>query len=132
MIRVRLDVPDGAGSLAVAGEAHHYLFRVLRLRAGDAVEVFDGKGRAFPATVEAIAAESARLSLGAPRALPLLRPIAVVQGLPKGDKLEWVIQKATELGASSIHPAACARSVTRVSASRAGAKLTRWRKIAEE
>src|SRR6185503_12748343 len=107
-------------------DPHHYLFRVLRLRPGDALEVFDGRGNAFDAKVEAVGA----LSLGPARAVPAPRRIAVVQGLPKADKLEWVLQKATELGATSFHPAECARSVAK--AARADAKVARWKKIAEE
>ncbi|MEW5740522.1 MAG: 16S rRNA (uracil(1498)-N(3))-methyltransferase [Myxococcota bacterium] len=129
----RLLVPGAAeGTLTVDGPRFHYLARVLRLTAGDALEVFDGTGRAFDARVTAVAEASASLALGPSRAAPLPRALTVVQGLPKGDKLEWVLQKGTELGVSAFVPAACARSVVKLDAKAAASRVERWRRIVEE
>jgi 16S rRNA (uracil1498-N3)-methyltransferase len=58
--------------------------------------------------------------------------VTVAQGLPKGDKWEWVLQKATELGASALIPFSSARSVVKIDAKKAAKKQTRWMKIAKE
>ncbi len=139
MIRVLLPVPEAASNerfrldAATHAERHHYLVHVLRVREGQAVEVFDGRGHAWPARVESATAERVELSLGAPRAESMAgRRVTIVQGLPKGDKLEWVIEKAVELGAHAVLPVECARSVVKLDAQRAAKRVERWRKIAEE
>lgn len=134
MIRVLLEIPAEAPSeLTVSGERFHYLAHVLRLGAGDAIEVFDGHGRAFAAKVERVESESLIVSLGAERRDVLeQRRITVVQGLPKGDKLEWIIEKATELGAAALVPVASEHAVVKLDEARAEKKRQRWQKIAEE
>ena len=129
----RLLVPGAAaGDVTVDGPRFHYLSRVLRLAAGDALEVFDGQGHAFDAKLLDVGETSARLSLGPSRVAPSARAITVVQGLPKGDKLELVLQKGTELGVAAFAPAACARSVVKLDAKAAASRVTRWQKIVEE
>src|SRR4051812_9869605 len=109
MVRLLAPIPTPAPErLTLDGERFHYLARVLRLAEGDALEVFDGGGRAFQAKVARVGAETAELSLGAPVEQAPAPPLALVQGLPKGDKLEWVLQKGTELGATLFAPAATA------------------------
>ena len=134
MVRLLLPIPrEAPPTVRVEGERFHYLARVLRLSPGDALEVFDGEGRAFQARVEQLAENMAVLSLGA--AMPgagARRSITVMQGLPKADKLEWVLQKGTELGATAFAPVATARSVVRLSPERASERQKRWAKIVEE
>lgn len=117
--------------LRVDGAAFHHL-RVLRVARGDALEVFDGKGRAFDAEVLAVEKDHARLRLGPPRTVAPGRPIDIVQALPKGDKLELVLQKGTELGAHAFHPVVSERSVLRLSPARADERRKRWQRIVSE
>lgn len=129
---IRLLVPGAAeGRVSVAGPRLHYVRDVLRLRAGDALEVFDGAGRAFDARLTALEADAATLTLGPAREAPRPRAITIVQGLPKAEKLELVLQKGTELGATAFAPAACARSVVKLQG-KEEAKLARWQRIVEE
>jgi 16S rRNA (uracil1498-N3)-methyltransferase len=133
MIRVLVDVPSPPPErLRVRGERYHHLARVLRVRPGQSVEIFDGAGRAFAASVAAVDEDSVELVLGQPRHELPQRRITVVQGLPKAEKLEWIIEKATELGAAAILPVSTARAVARLEADRAGRRIARWRRIAEE
>ncbi len=133
MIRLFHRVPSPAPErLTLEGPPHHYLAHVLRLRPGDALEVFDGEGRAFPARVVELEKASAVLALGPAAQVPPVRPITLVQGLPKGEKLELILQKGTELGASAFALAACARCVVKLPGDKAEPKLARWRKISEE
>lgn len=129
---IRLLVPGAApGRATVSGARLHYLVHVLRLRAGDELEVFDGEGRAFDAKVVALDETSGALELGPAREAPRPREVTIVQGLPKAEKLELVLQKGTELGASAFAPAACVRSVVKLQG-KEEAKLTRWQRIVEE
>lgn len=131
----RIHVPPEriAGDRAeLDGAAAHHL-SVLRLAPGDRVEVFDGRGRAWEAEVEALAPAGGALRLRAAReAPPALRPFVLLQGLAKGEKMELVIQKAVELGVTGIHPVACERSVVRLDAAKGAKRAERWRKIAAE
>lgn len=114
-------------------ELAHYLREVLRLGPGDALQVFDGAGRVREARVAKSAPGAVVLVLGEAReAAPPLADVALVQGIGKGEKMDWVVQKATELGAARILPAACERSVVRLDARRAADRAARWRRIALE
>jgi 16S rRNA (uracil1498-N3)-methyltransferase len=122
--------------VVLADEDHRYLTRVLRLDVGAEVTLFDGK------SVEA----TARIIRIGPRALEVKieerRPVAgidrphvtVIQGLAKGDKLDFIVQKATELGAARIIPVTTARAVARLDAGaiRTMSRRARWQKIARE
>ncbi|WP_434387179.1 16S rRNA (uracil(1498)-N(3))-methyltransferase [Melittangium boletus] len=133
MIRLLVPLPEHAPSeVTLSGDRRHYLLHVLRLAEGDALEVFDGAGRAFDARVAAVEPETVRLTLGEARSTPAARAVHILQGLPKGDKLEWVLQKGTELGAAAFHPVATARSVVKLDPKRAEDRTSRWMKIVEE
>lgn len=119
------------GPLTIGGAGHHYLCHVHRVKSGDALELFDGRGRSFAARVEAVGEESVTLTLGPAVTAPRVREVIVLQGMPKGDKLELVVQKASELWASAVAPVYCERSVVRPSDSDAK-KQARWQKIADE
>ncbi len=133
MKRVLLPVAEVAPeSVRVEGERFHYLAHVLRLRAGDAVEVFDGRGRSFDAHIESADERGATLRLLSERRSRPLRRITVVQALPKADKLEQVLQHGTELGASAFVPVSSERVVSRPPDERAAKRVERWRRIVEE
>lgn len=120
------------GLLTLRPEQLHYLRTVLRLAPGETLELFDGLGARWEARLAA-GPEGGRLALGARHAAEE-RPLDVwlAQALAKGDKLELVIQKATELGATRILPFAAARSVVRLDEERGQGKAERWRRIAQE
>lgn len=127
----RLHVPGAApGALRIEGARFHYLQRVLRLGVGAQLEVFDD-GRAFTATITMANEFNLSLELGPGRTAPPPRSVTIVQGLPKADKFEWVLQKATELGATAFAPVSTTRSVMKL-AGKEDKKLERWRRIVEE
>ena len=118
-----------AGRVALEDRERHYLVDVLRLAPGAALEAFDGQGGRYPATLEG----SGALALGARQDDPARgRPVVLAQALAKGEKMELVVQKATELGASAMAPFAAARCVVRLDEKRALDRQTRWQRIAEE
>jgi 16S rRNA (uracil1498-N3)-methyltransferase len=133
-VPARLLVPHAASSaqpLRVEGAAFHHL-RVLRMAIGDTLEVFEGKGQAWPASVLAVEGDHAVLRLGPGHLSRAGRPISIVQALPKSDKLELVLQKGTELGAHAFHPVLSERSLVRLAGATAEARRTRWQRIADE
>lgn len=121
------------GELArVEGERLHHLARVLRLRPGDALEVFDGRGGCRAGKIVSVEAEAAIIELGDWREAPAPIPLTLGQGLAKADRFDWVVQKATELGVGRVVPLALERSVVRLDPAKAVARRKRWERIAEE
>lgn len=132
--RARLFVsPDRLGpSVVLRGAEHHYLASVLRLRPGAQVTLLDGQGRQALAVVSAVHAQTIELSAEPPTHVSVAQPTLVLfVGLLKGDKQDFVIQKATELGASRIIPVQCDRSVPQLLGERSAAKHRRWQDIAK-
>lgn len=111
------------------GESTH-LARVLRLKAGDAVEIFDGRGVLRAGTVRRASAHGSVVVAGSPLLAALEPPAAIVvaQGLLKGDAMDAVVRDATVLGASEIWPMTTSR--TNVPAKAAAAALERWARVA--
>ncbi|KPV41478.1 hypothetical protein AN478_02605 [Thiohalorhabdus denitrificans] len=119
------------GELPLPEEASRYLVKVLRLEPGDAVTVFNGAGGEMQAEL-AGDAKRPRVRLGALRAVERESPLGIVlwAGLSKGEKFDWVVQKATELGAAEIRPVQTARSVRRLEGAKAAKNRERWQRIA--
>jgi len=110
-----------------------YIKDVLRLKKGDELILFDGAGHEYSTVIRDF--YSRNVCLDIIRKETILLPdthITLAQSLPKGGKMEMIIQKSTELGASRIVPFISSRSIPRLTGSRATAKAARWRKIAIE
>lgn len=119
-------------TLEVDGERFHYLVHVLRLAVGDSLELFDGEGHGAEALVTHVGSSALSLQPGPVRETRATAPVHILQGLPKGDKLEWVLQKGTELGAASFRPVLTERCVARPDPAKTEPRVRRWRKIVEE
>jgi 16S rRNA (uracil1498-N3)-methyltransferase len=135
MVRLHIDPARLAGdTVIVDGEAHRYLTRVLRLAPGDMVTLFDGRGGEVDAEIERVTAVEVRLLARGRRAvaIPAGPELVLIQALPKGEKLDLVVQKATELGVHRVVPARAARSVVRLDEARARSRVERLAKIARE
>jgi 16S rRNA (uracil1498-N3)-methyltransferase len=109
----------------------HHLANVLRVQKGDMLQLFDGKGHRFSACITAL---GKRLSVEILDALPsdTESPLAIQLfiAVGKGDKMDWIVQKATELGVTSIQPISCVRSVVQLSEERWQKKQNHWQEIA--
>ena len=132
LTRVYVDAPVAAGKrVVVEGSAANHIARVLRLRSGDSLTVFDGSGGEFGARIEEFRKETVVVAVEEHRPLdresPL--PLTLVQGISRGERMDWIIQKATELGASRIVPVFTKRSVVRLDEKQAERKLQHWRAI---
>lgn len=120
---------DTARLVVSDGDAHRYLTRVLRLAPGAKVDLFDGRGAEVGAVIAAIDARTVTFDLGERRQVTrrATAPVTLLQGLPRGERMELVVQKATELGAARVVPVRTARSA----AGQQG-RPDRWEKIAQE
>jgi 16S rRNA (uracil1498-N3)-methyltransferase len=122
-------------TVTITGDIFHHMAHVLRLKKGARLTLSDGIGHEYVGTISRIDGESLAVSLeefGSISATEIGPQITLFQGLPKGDKLEWIIQKSTELGVAEIVPFVAARSVSRPAAGRIQEKLERWRRITLE
>lgn len=133
LTRVYIPGPLRAGATARLGEAAAaHVSRVLRLRAGDPLTLFNGDGRDYAGTVstlrgDQVEVEVASSTTGLPDS-PL--ELTLAQGVARGERMDLVIQKATELGVSRIVPLLTERSVVRLDGDQAGRKLDHWRAVA--
>ena len=109
----------------------HHVARVLRMRAGDALVLFDGTGGEHQASIASIERRAVRVAVGAHDAVEreALVAVRVVQGVSAADRMDYTVQKAVELGAFAIQPVLCERSVVRLDAARAASRVEHWRRI---
>ncbi|MBA5636528.1 16S rRNA (uracil(1498)-N(3))-methyltransferase [Duganella sp. LX20W] len=109
--------------------AHH--IQVLRLAPGELVTLFNGDGGEYSASLGHIAKRSVTATVKAHTAREAELPYAVTlaQALPEGSKMDWIVEKAVELGAAAIVPLAAQRCVVRLAAERAEKKLAHWQGI---
>jgi 16S rRNA (uracil1498-N3)-methyltransferase len=122
-----------AGStLRLDAQASHHVTRVLRLAAGEAIELFDGRGRRFPARLEDDDPRGTTVTVGVAVDAGTESPLAIglAQALPAGDKMDWVVEKAVELGVAAIQPLFAQRSMLRLQGERAARRLAHWRRVA--
>ena len=126
--RLLCELPATGGLVTVNLEQSHYLLKVLRLNPGDQVEVFDGLGLRFHAKIVATQGKLANLLVEpGERHQPIRKHnIWLVQGLPSGDKMDWIIEKAVELGVGRFSPIACERSIVKLSGARSLKKMAHW------
>lgn len=120
---------DSGSAVDVPGGDAHKIRRVLRLRDGDEIEVIDSAGTAFAAEV-AIEGRRVVARLGSAldsETFDSSVRFEIAQAIPKGQKMDYVIEKTTELGAEAVLPFRCERSVARAEAG----KEARWRRLAE-
>lgn len=133
----RFFVPAGQiknDRIHITGNDVNHIARVLRMAPGDKLTVLDGRGNSYEARIEAIAKAEVVCSVvrqmqatGAP---PVR--ITLVQGIPKGDKMDLIIQKSVELGVNRIIPLVCKRSVVKLDQDRSLRRQERWQRIALE
>jgi len=133
MTRIFFDGPlQAPGRATLDGTAAGHVARVLRLRSGDGVVLFNGDGWEYQGRIAALRSGTVDVELqakdtGAPDS-PL--SVTLMQGVARGERMDLVIQKATELGVARIVPVLAARSVVRLDGRQAERKLEHWRGVA--
>jgi len=117
----------------VSGREAHHIQDVMRLRKNETITAFDGTGSEYIGTIESISKEGITIKITATNVATTKKGYAVTlaQSLPKMDKMDYIVQKACELGAASIIPMNTKRTVVKLK-DKAEAKRTRWERIAKE
>ncbi len=132
--RVYTDQPLSAHSeLALDERNSHYLLRVLRLKSGDALILFNGDGHEYEAVLEQAGKKSARVRIGeqsAPRRESALH-VELGQGVARGERMDFVLQKSVELGVAAITPLWTQRAQVRMDARRQEKRLGHWRGVVQ-
>jgi 16S rRNA (uracil1498-N3)-methyltransferase len=132
LTRVHVDEPLRAGTeIALPESAAAHLGRVLRLGVGDACVLFNGDGHDYPARIVALGKRELRVAIDSPEAVCRESPLKLVllQGVARGEKMDLILQKATELGATGFHPLWSQRSEVKLDEARAGKRLAHWRSV---
>jgi 16S rRNA (uracil1498-N3)-methyltransferase len=115
-----------------AGAARHV--QVLRLQPGDAITLFNGQppGGEFEATVTHMGRSDVQVEVGTHRSTERepARQVHLAVGMPANDRMDWLVEKATELGVASIQPLMSERSVLRLTGERADKKVAHWQSVA--
>ncbi len=131
--RVYVDAALSAGGVVElpAASAQH-LAKVLRVRGGEDIVLFTGDGLEFSGTIESVRGSRVRAAVGEPRNVDRESPLAItlVQCLARADRMDVIVQKATELGVARIVPVLSRRSVVRLDAAQSESKAAHWRAIA--
>jgi 16S rRNA (uracil1498-N3)-methyltransferase len=133
MPRFYVDTALRAGSsITLPEDSAHHAVHVLRIRTGDEVTLFNGRGGEYAARVASIERLKVLVDLLEHRAIERESPLrmVLVQGVSAGERMDFTIRKAVELGAAEIHPVLAASSVARPKGERAAARHAHWQKIA--
>lgn len=131
--RFYTDAALRAGGVSVLPEyAAHHAVHVLRLRPGDGVTLFNGRGGEYTGRIAAMDRLRVSVDVLAHRPVERESPLALtlVQGVSSGEKMDFTVQKATELGVAALQPVIAARSSGRISGERADLKRAHWRRVA--
>jgi 16S rRNA (uracil1498-N3)-methyltransferase len=130
--RFHLDAPLRAGGVCTLSEdAAHHAVHVLRLREGDDVTLFNGRGGEFAARIASMQRLRISIDLLQHRAIERESPlrITLVQGVSAGERMDSTVRKAVELGVAEVQPVLAARSVARPKGDRAENRRSHWQKI---
>ena len=132
MPRLHCSLPLSTGAVLdlPAGAARHV--QVLRLQPGMTITLFDGTGGETTAVIEHMGRSDVRVRLTAHDSVEREAPVAVhlVVGMPANERMDWLVEKATELGVASIQPVVAQHSVLRLKGERADKKRAHWQGIA--
>ncbi|QQQ02564.1 16S rRNA (uracil(1498)-N(3))-methyltransferase [Lysobacter enzymogenes] len=129
-VHVETDLAPGREVALPEGPATH-LARVLRHEVGDACVLFNGDGRDYHGRISAIGKREVRVAIDSAHEIARESPLRLVllQGVARGEKMDLILQKATELGASAFHPLWSQRSEVKLDAARADKRLAHWRSV---
>jgi len=131
-IRVHVPGPLASGAtIALPPQAGAHVARVLRLVVGDELTLFDGRGGEWQARITGVRGKAVEATVGAHLAVERESPLQVtlLQALARGEKMDWVLQKATELGVARIVPVATERSVVQLDGERADRRIAHWQGV---
>ena len=132
LTRIHVGLALSAGAeFALPEAAAAHLARVLRLQVGDACVLFNGDGHDYDARITVIGKREARAEIDAARRVDNESPlrITLLQGIARGEKMDWILQKATELGVTRIVPLVTERTEVKLDAERAARRRAHWEAV---
>ena len=132
LTRSHVELPLRAGEeIALPEDVAAHLLRVLRLQVGDACVLFNGDGHDYDARISALGKRDARAQIVGVRHLDNESPlrITLLQGIARGEKMDWILQKATELGVAGFVPVHGERSEVKLDGERAEKRVAHWRSV---
>ena len=118
----------------IEGSDVNYIKNVLRLKVGDEVTIMDSKSKEYASKISAMEKDIIKAELVAekhPKSESKVK-VTIAQGIPKNPKMDLIVQKATELGATRIIPVSAERSIVKIIKEKEKNKVDRWQKIAKE
>lgn len=123
---------ETGASIVLAAEQAHYVGRVLRLRVGDELTLFNGQGGEYSAVATEMSRQGVTVRIGKQNARDAESPLAIdlIQGIARGDRMDIVVQKATELGVRRISPVIAEFTVMRLDSGKAEKRAAHWARIA--
>jgi 16S rRNA (uracil1498-N3)-methyltransferase len=131
-VRVYSEAPlTGESTVSLSDEAAHHVTRVLRMRSGDTLVLFDGNGQEYAGTIIAADKKTTTVELGPAQQSdtePFLQ-ITLWHGICRGGRMDYVVQKATELGVSVIQPVFTTRGIVKLDGNRTTKRVEHWRKV---
>lgn len=133
MPRFYIDAPLRAGSsCALPEDAAHHALHVLRLRGGDEVTLFNGRGGEYAGRIASLGKRELLIDVLQHREVEREAPLrmVLVQGVSSGERMDFTIRKAVELGVAEVRPVLAAASVARPRGERAAARREHWQKVA--
>ncbi|MEW9573728.1 16S rRNA (uracil(1498)-N(3))-methyltransferase [Rhodanobacter sp. Si-c] len=132
-IRIHVDQPLAAGAeMVLPAQAGEHVARVLRLAAADPLTLFNGDGADYAATILAVGRREVRIHVLDRQVVTRESPLrlTLAQGVARGEKMDLIVQKATELGAARIVPLLTERAEVKLDVARAEKRLAHWRAVA--
>jgi 16S rRNA (uracil1498-N3)-methyltransferase len=132
-IRIHVDQPLTSGTeLALPSQASEHVARVLRLTAGDLITLFNGDGSDYPSLIASVGKREVVVQVQAQQPQQNESPLrlTLAQGVARGEKMDLIVQKATELGVARIVPLITERSEVKLDPARAEKRLAHWQAVA--
>jgi 16S rRNA (uracil1498-N3)-methyltransferase len=133
LTRVHVPVPLNSGVRhTIDGDAANHITRVLRLEPGAPLTVFDGQGGEYSARIESFRKNSVIIEVQdrSPTSRESSLSLTLAQGVSRGERMDWVVQKATELGVTAIVPVLTERTMVKLDSKQSERKLAHWQGIA--
>ncbi len=120
--------------IRLSGPEAHHILDVMRLKKGDSVAAFDGSGREYAGIIKETRPKDLTIEVTSTREAAACEKVAVTlaQAIPKKDKMDYIVEKATELGVHAIAPVETMRTIVRLKGDKAKERVERWQRIARE
>ena len=121
-----------AASVVLDASPSQHLAKALRKQVGDPVVIFDGRGSEYSATITSVDKRAVTLQVGSTRLSDVESPLTteLAIAISRGERMDWVVQKATELGVSKITPLITERVEVKLPADRAAKRIAHWQQVA--